>query len=76
VSSLSDLVRMSFMSCRELKKIRAETAKWSKGGKSLVERLLDAERVAGELKTVMSKIHQTNERFLVCSLVSSKRNLR
>jgi hypothetical protein len=67
---------MSFMSCRELKKIRAETAKWSKGGKSLVERLLDAERVAGELKTVMSKIHQTNERFLVCSLVSSKRNLR
>jgi hypothetical protein len=66
---------MSFMSCRELKKIRAETAEWSKEENSLVKRL-DAERVAGELKTVMGKIHQTNERFLVCSLVSSKRNLR
>jgi hypothetical protein len=64
------------MSCSELEKIRAETAKWSKEEKSLVKRLLDAERVSGELKTVMGKIHQTNERFLVCSLASSKRNLR
>jgi hypothetical protein len=60
---------------RELNKIRAETAKWSKGENSPVKRLLDAERVAGELKTVMDKIHQTNERFLVCSLVSSQQNL-
>jgi hypothetical protein len=63
------------MLCRELEKIRAETAKWSKEEKSLVKRLLDAERVAGELKSVMGKIHQTNERFLVGSLVSSKRDL-
>jgi hypothetical protein len=66
---------MSLMSCSELEKVRAETAKWSKEEKHIMRRLLDAERVAGELKTVMSKIHQTNERFLVCSLVSSKRDL-
>jgi hypothetical protein len=60
---------------RELNEIRGETAKWSKGEKNPVKRLLDAERVAGELKTVMDKIHQTNERFLVCSLVSSQRTL-
>jgi hypothetical protein len=64
------------MLCRELEKIRAETAKWSKEERHFMMRLLDAERVAGELKTVMGKIHQTNERFLVCSLVSSKRNFR
>jgi hypothetical protein len=63
------------MLCSELAKIRSETAKWSKEEKHLMRRLLDAERVAGELKTVMSKIHQTNERFLVCSVVSVKRNL-
>jgi hypothetical protein len=65
---------MLLMLYSELEKIRAETAKWSKEEKHLMRRLLDAERVAGELKTVMSKIQQANERFLVCSLVSSKRN--
>jgi hypothetical protein len=65
---------MPLMSCSELEKIRAETAKWSKEEKHLMRRLLDAERVAGELKTVMNKIQQANERFLVCLLVSLKPN--
>jgi hypothetical protein len=60
----------------ELERIRAETAKWSKEEKHLMRRLLDAERMAGELKTVMSKIQQANERFLVCLLVSAKQNRR
>jgi PAB1-binding protein PBP1 len=50
---------------RELEEISASTAKWAKGKKHFVRRLLDAERVAKELEGVMSKIHATNERFLV-----------
>jgi PAB1-binding protein PBP1 len=50
---------------RELEKISASTAKWAKGEKHFVRRLFDAERVAKELEGVMSKIHVTNERFLV-----------
>jgi hypothetical protein len=60
----------------ELETIRAETAKWSKEEKHLMRRLLDAERVAGELKTVMGKIHEANERFLVCLLVTFKQDRR
>jgi hypothetical protein len=75
VSGLSDLIDMSLMSCRELEKIRAGTTKWSKQERHIMKRLLDAERVAGELKTVMGKIHEANERFLVCSLMSFMQGL-
>jgi hypothetical protein len=52
---------------RELEKINASTAKWAKGEKHFVRRLLDAERVARELEGVMSNIYAANERFLVWS---------
>jgi hypothetical protein len=53
---------------RELERIRASTAKWTKAEKNLPRRLLDARRVATELEGVMEKIQQTNELFIVRSL--------
>jgi hypothetical protein len=51
----------------ELGAIRTNTAKWTKTEKTLPRRLLDAQRVATELKGVMVKICHTNERFIVRS---------
>jgi hypothetical protein len=50
---------------RELKRIRASTAKWTKTEKNLPRRLLDARRIATELESVMEQIRQANELFIV-----------
>jgi hypothetical protein len=53
---------------RELERIRESTAKWTKAEKNLPRRLLDARRIATELESVMEKIRQANELFIVRSL--------
>jgi hypothetical protein len=52
---------------RELERIRASTAKWTKAEKNLPRRLLDARRVATELEGVMKEIQQANLLFIVRS---------
>jgi hypothetical protein len=62
---VSDVCLMLY---RDLESIRASTAKWTIAEKKLPRRLLDARRVAKELESVMKKITQANELFIVLSL--------
>jgi hypothetical protein len=52
---------------RELERIRASTAKWTKAEKNLPRRLLDARRVATELESVMKEIREARDLFVVRS---------